>query len=273
MNRRQFIKRGALFVPSIFVPRLIRAQSFSPHDPAMYSLHGAAAAGASFAYTAATLNGSNQYFNRGANFTSIADSKLGMVSFWINFNASSDGNFLPIVYGDGTHRIFKQGDVLSVQFNNGSTYQVNATTGSNTYTSANGWIHFISAWDASDVTKTKIYVNGSDVTSAGGQTNSNIDYTEPSDWGVCALAGGGIPFACCISELYFAAGQWLDLTNSANVQKFRTAGGKPVSLGSDGSTPTGSAPTLYFHVYTGTNAGTGGNLTLNNGPLTACTAP
>jgi len=49
------------------------------------------------------------------------------------------------------------------------------------------------------------------------------------------------------------------------LQKFRSAGGKPVSLGSDGSTPTGTAPTVYLKNPFGTfqnNLGGGGNFTV-----------
>jgi len=47
MNRRNFIKSGALFVPAfgIFVPKLIRAQAFSPSDVAFTRKIEAAAGG------------------------------------------------------------------------------------------------------------------------------------------------------------------------------------------------------------------------------------
>jgi hypothetical protein len=218
------------------------------------------------------MNGSNQYFNRGAAFTSIADSKTGIISFWVKWGAASDAQFNPILYGDSNNRIYKSSDdKLYVDFVNGSAAV--SLQGVSTWTSASGWTHVIMAWDSSDINKSKTYVNGSSDANAGTQANVNILYTGVTDWGVMALAGGALPVSCCISELYFAAGQWLDLTNSTNVQKFRTSGGKPVNLGTDGSTPTGSAPTLYMHVYDGTNAGSGGNLTLHNGALSGCTAP
>jgi len=268
MNRRRFIKKGALFVPALFWIR--KAVADKKFDPNLST--GGGVGGSSFAYTAATFNGTNQYFNRGAAFTGIADSKTGIFSCWVKWDAASDGQFCPMIYGDSTHRIFKQSDVITVDWEDSSVITAKVIS-DGTWTSANGWMHFISAWDSSDINKCKMYINGSSAGSASTPTNQNIVYTGLSDWGVAALAGGAVPSACCLSEIYFAPGQWLDLTNSANVQKFRTTGAKPVDLGSDGSTPTGTVPILYQHVYTGTNAGTGGNLTLHNGPLSSCTAP
>jgi len=69
-----------------------------------------------------------------------------------------------------------------------------------------------------------------------------------------------------VAELYIAHNQYLDLTVSANVLKFRSVSGHPVDLGTSGATPTGTAPTCYFSVRAPsgvhndflTNRGTGG---------------
>jgi hypothetical protein len=270
MNRRKFIKAGALWLPTLFAIGKSKAQNlFAPS----LTLATPPAGGASFAYTAATFDGSTQYFNRGATFTGLADSKTGLMSFWIKFDAATDGQFCPIIYGDGNNRIYKVSDFVVSEWLAAAGGAIAAKVRTNsTWTSANGWIHCLAAWDSSDINKCKFYVNGTDDTAASTPTNINCEYTTPGDWGVAATAGGAIPTKCCMSEVYFAPGQWLDITNSSNRAKF-ISGGEPVNLGSDGSTPTGTAPILYFHVYDGTNAGTGGNLTLHNGPLSSCTAP
>lgn len=83
-----------------------------------------------------------------------------------------------------------------------------------------------------------------------------------------------------MAEFWFAPG--VSLLNSigdlptGNLRKFRTADGKPVGLGADGSTPTGTAPAIYLRVAptTGvandflTNRGTGGDFTYASGALT-----
>lgn len=65
--------------------------------------------------------------------------------------------------------------------------------------------------------------------------------------------------------------------SDATLDKFVTADLKPVPLGADGSTPTGTPPTIFLHYDTsgspndfGTNLGTGGAFTLSS-PLPAST--
>ena len=56
----------------------------------------------------------------------------------------------------------------------------------------------------------------------------------------------------------------VDFSSEANRLKFRDAFGNPVSLGTDGSTPTGTAPAIYMRfdpASQGTNSGTGGAFT------------
>lgn len=85
----------------------------------------------------------------------------------------------------------------------------------------------------------------------------------------------GQQFDVDIAEVFFyAAGSaaWLDLSIASNNQKFRTTGGKPVDLGSDGSTPLGVQPMIYLSRRPGdgvdpffVNRGFGGNLTKVDG--------
>jgi len=51
---------------------------------------------------------------------------------------------------------------------------------------------------------------------------------------------------------------------------------RPADLGSNGSTPTGTQPLIYFNgdaASAGTNAGSGGNFTINGSPTDAETNP
>jgi hypothetical protein len=79
------------------------------------------------------------------------------------------------------------------------------------------------------------------------------------------LGGSGTEFSGDIWRMWLAPGQKLhgvDGTISAGtIAKFLGADGRPMSLGSDGSTPTGVAPAVYFDGDAdtfGTNRGTGG---------------
>jgi hypothetical protein len=76
----------------------------------------------------------------------------------------------------------------------------------------------------------------------------------------------------CLAEIYI--NQAAEVTD---VTKFRTAGGAPVDLGSDGSTPSGSQPIGYFKSIFSSftvNSGSGGNYTKEGTTaLTSCVAP
>ena len=86
-------------------------------------------------------------------------------------------------------------------------------------------------------------------------------------------AAGNLDFVGGMSEFWFDTAR-LDFSVEANRRKFVSATGKPVDVGTDGSTPTGSAPEIYLSVRPGdaaadfvTNRGTGNNFT-QNGTLT-----
>jgi len=75
---------------------------------------------------------------------------------------------------------------------------------------------------------------------------------------------------CEIADLYLNTATSLDLSSTANRRKFISAEDKPVDLGSDGSTPTGTAPLIFLSNPTATwqnNLGSGGNFN-ENGALT-----
>lgn len=51
-----------------------------------------------------------------------------------------------------------------------------------------------------------------------------------------------------LADLWWGCSQYIDLSITANRRKFITAGLKPVDLGADGSTPTGTKPTFFLHL-------------------------
>ena len=95
-----------------------------------------------------------------------------------------------------------------------------------------------------------------------------------ADWGVGGLPDGTLKLDGSIAELWFAPGVYIDLSVEENRRKFITDALRPANLGSDGSTPTGSAPLIYLSGATSswhTNKGTGGGFT-ENGDLTDSTS-
>ena len=76
-----------------------------------------------------------------------------------------------------------------------------------------------------------------------------------------------------IAEWYIHCSASLDLSVPSNLEKFRSSAGKPVDLGADGSTPTGSQPHYYHKGGTQAefidNKGSLGDAVVSSGALAA----
>lgn len=120
--------------------------------------------------------------------------------------------------------------------------------------------------------------------------NEPYDLTLNFPWGSTNLPGNGLAawaFADSFDANYQgdAADFWLApgvslLTageiSEATLRKFITAGGKPVDLGATGSTPTGTAPAVFFSGDASAflvNKGTGGAFTPTGAVTNASTSP
>lgn len=142
------------------------------------------------------------------------------------------------------------------------------------------WIHILTSFNTATGQKW-VFINGVDVTASASPFLNNVGN---ADWTASPLFNvGGFddhngnffnPADCGLAELWFDPNQFLDLSVGSNVSKF-ISGGKPVNLGSDGSTPTGTKPMIYLHLDDGetannfaTNRTGNGDLTVNRGALT-----
>lgn len=135
---------------------------------------------------------------------------------------------------------------------------------------ATGWHHILVSEDITvSPNLAKIYIDGVDVTTG---------FTSPGTTGVAPflhqpfVIGGDHTSPWMfgdMAEFWWAPGvSLLDGTGAiptATIEKFRSAAGAPVSLGADGSTPTGTAPAVYLSrnideaaSVWGVNKGTGG---------------
>lgn len=241
---------------------------FTGYDPPLRVVDGA------------DFDGTNDYMNRGGGLTGAADSKLGIVSFWIRIDGGngssryifyrSSGSIQNYIEIDSANKIWMFFDDSTnspvVQLSSASTYLASAT-----------WLHILASWDLANTTG-HYYIN--DVSAPGDAifTNNTIDYTlSDTEIGAAGTVG---KFNGCIADLYFAPGQYLDFSLVSNRRKFISASGKPVHLGTDGSLPTGTAPIMYHHIDDGeavanfaTNRGTGGNFTITGSLDTASSSP
>jgi hypothetical protein len=234
---------------------------------------------------AVRFDGSTGYFSR-AKLTGSADGKKGIISFWFKLTGGNgaDQYVLNIAQSGVTRYIafFRDSSNLWQVLcrDTGGTDRV-LMTSSGTYTADSTWHHFASSWDVATGTSANfMYIDGSSV-KAGGDSAGDINLAYDTNVDTTGV-GANNTFAAAsffngdLAFLYFNEAEAIDLSNATNLQKFRTAGGAPASLGSDGSTPTGSQPILYLHGLVGawpTNNGSGGNFTANGTITQAPTDP
>lgn len=228
---------------------------------------------------AVKLDGTNDYLTRGGALTGVADSSTGVFSCWFRPDGTVSGNVI-VATPSGSFRISHStiGSTISVELQDsgGSNYLWAKTANSYAYPSAQ-WYHILISWNTNAASGTRtihLYINDvSDKTVFGDVGSAFVTKYVDTNFYVSAPSG---KVDGCLSELYFAPGQFLDFSVTANRRKFIDANGKPVSLGSDGSTPTGTAPAIYLKgdkTNFGTNAGTGGNFTVNGALEAASTSP
>jgi hypothetical protein len=238
----------------------------------------------------AKFDGVDDSLLRGGGLTGAVDSKLGIASWWMfgGYSTIQSAKVLQIDLGGGVSGGLYSRAIGSspagprVSFANAAGTVILDMRYA--FSTASQWTHCAAAWDlANGIGQMYVSVRGlglfEDTTLSGASTitNDTIDYTK-ADWAVGQVppgAGTGF-FTGSLANLYFAPGQFLDLSQVHNRRKFITADGRPAFLGSDGSRPTGTAPIVYLKLDDGealanfaTNRGTGGNFTLNGGGLTA----
>lgn len=227
---------------------------------------------------AVDYNGSGDYLNKATDFTGLADSKTGIFSVWLRIDGGNSSQMFLLTTGGSSPNAFyvqrTAGNVFEFRGRDTGGSGVLLMSTVNSYTSSATWIHVLASWDLA-ASATHIYISDVSDKTTTTATNTNINYTD-APWLVGSSAGIGSYWNGCMAELYFAPGQYLDFSNSANRRKFISALGKPVDLGIDGSTPTGTSPILYLKnpaATVGTNSGTGGNMTINGAPTTASSSP
>ena len=236
---------------------------------------------------AVDFDGSNDYMTRGAGLTGAADSKSGILSFWVRIDGG-DGTLQRIIcttnaLGGGSaalqFRVAKTaGNVMQVvAADAGGTVGTMVFSTVDTFLASATWRHVLAAWDVSTGTM-QLYVDDADSVTGASSTNTTHDYTG-ADAGIGANPDGTSKLNGCLAELYFAPGQYLDISIEANRRKFIKADGTPAPLG-DGSVPTGVAPLIYQRLRKGeaasnfaTNRGTGGNFTITGALDVASTSP
>lgn len=226
------------------------------------------AVAASFPVSAVNFDGTNDGMNLGAGLAGAVDNKQGLISLWVKHNGSAGirERYQVSVQatGSATQRHYAEKNAVD-QFeitarNTGSTEILNIHSSA---LSLGSWTHLIASWDLSNSSKRHLYVNGTSDLTVVTYTNDTIDWTF-GDWYIGQQGSGIQRLNADLAEFYFTT-TYLDLSVQSNRELFRSPAGKPVNLGSDGSTPLGSQPLIYLHGPSGSfddNFGSAGAFTV-----------
>jgi lysophospholipase L1-like esterase len=238
---------------------------------------GAAVPGAGYVATAWDFDGTNDYTTRGANLTGVIDGKQGSFSAWVKVGGTN-GTFRMLfsnatTVGGATNRatIFLNSDnkvaVAGVDASGNTILHLISTSG---IASGTGWLHILASWDLATPGARHLYISDVDEVNEVVFTNANIDYAG-ADWSVGALPSGANKWTGGVAELWFDD-SYLDFSVEANRRKFISDGGAPVSLGADGSVPTGAAPAAYTKNFAA-NLGAGGDFTVAGALVASASVP
>jgi len=211
-----------------------------------------------------------------------ANSKVGVFSIWTN-TSSLDGNGQ---YIDSDGQNFRVNhDMAGIQFfakNPSSVTKLLVTLddaavggGGVTTDSTGVWLHILFGWNLGTGDKVMV-LNGVDVTAdcfISTFNNDVLDWSEAINWYVGIRSAGGLGFNGCVSDFYLNVAEYIDFTNADNIALFIDSNGKPVDLGADGSTPTGTQPAIYFKGGAVPNLGYAGSFTETGATESCASSP
>jgi hypothetical protein len=225
------------------------------------------------AYTAQGVNfdGASGGLQRNADLGG-ANAKVGIVSFWLKMQGG-DAGFQAIIEPDGSTTglsVYRWNDnKIRIVGHNAADAVILDLKSTTSLVAGGAWKHVLASWNLA-TSQSQLYLNDVDDSNAVTTTDDTIDYTK-TDWFIGGRSGASLLLNADIADLYFNIVTSFDLSNSTNRRKFISAGGAPVDLGSDGSTPTGTAPIVFLHGPVAgweTNDGSGGGF-IELGTLTA----
>tara|TARA_B110000438_G_scaffold248368_1_gene251085 strand:- start:210 stop:2528 length:2319 start_codon:yes stop_codon:yes gene_type:complete len=216
--------------------------------------------GEGFSVPMTLFDGTNDNINLNTNTIGMVNGPDFLFSCIVNFSNIADGTAVTIITSDNLMFPIKReaSNKLSVSVGGASTTDLGGVTSTSTFLAAEGNIHIQVAVNTATQT-IQIVKNG--VLETNVVTHTLNTGTISLIDGTCFIGSKG-----SLGQLWFGL-DFLDLSVQANREKFVSGTGasaKPVNLGTDGTTPTGSQPVIYLNNPFGTfqnNLGSGGNFT------------
>ena len=238
------------------------------------------ASGADGGEKTATFDGSTTYLTRGADFTGNSNGTTASFSFWYRNDGATGGSNIYKTQNNTFKFVDSGGTNINVEGRTtaGTRILDSAIVGLN---DTGIWHHVCGMIDMSSAANSSYYFD--DVvheSMAGTFSGGSIKFAD-TNHAVGADYNGSGKWAGALYDFWLAFNVTINFDTTLNRRKFIDADGAPVDLGSDGSTPTGTAPILFLTGDSSTfatNAGTGGGMTTTgtltdtNGPTTAGSA-
>lgn len=237
------------------------------------------APGGPFPVNAVNFDGTNDYLVRGGELTDNADTALALISLWFNMTGNPSGFNYFFTNQIGGYFLARDGSnklVFTVE-NSGEVRIWRLTSDEQFSTTVNsGWNHLLIAANLGGSPVGQAYINDAPLvfTESTVPTTGTIDWTSPNH-SIGAFVNGTSKLNVDMAELYIT-NEYLDIDQESNRRKFIDASGFPVDLGSDGSTPTDTAPLIFFSGATAswhTNKGSGDGFTEIGEISDAATSP
>ena len=217
---------------------------------------------APFVLNAVHFDGTNDWLKKTSDLTSNADGKLGIISVWLKFDSGHTGNRSHIYQAQNFDFEKSLDDKIRISaYNSSSATKLDMIT-TQALTDADGWFHVLASWDLGN-SIIDIFINDANDTNETLNLDDNIDYTRTLHYVGVDTTETDQRVEGDMAQLYVSH-EFLNFNTASNRRKFITAAGKPVDLGADGATPTGTAPIIFLDGATATwhtNKGSGGGFT------------
>jgi len=215
----------------------------------------------------------------------IADGKVGHFFTWIDIPTAfaTQSRIINLPSNRFIVNIPLSGNMISIiGVDSGSTNALVATMASNAPLDV--YFGLAISWDLTDINKFQMF----QVSTAGvwsdlsitpsTHVNTNINYSAAGTTTIASKNTGPTASGYDLAGLVFNPAEYLDWSLTANQEKIYK--GKPLPLGEDARTLTGTAPIVYLAknaneaaVDFGTNKGTGGGFTVNGTLTDSATNP
>lgn len=221
-------------------------------NPLHVAIGGSTFPESGYTVNTAVFDGTNDWIRSTTGDTGWNDTTGATASFW--YKPSTDGtvrfifSYCPLSATEHLSVWINASNQLRFRASNSTSASGSAVdlTSSVTVTTGNGWYHIFWAVNTGSPSDTQLWVNGVEDTSLTEPTLSGtMDLTITGDRTTVGGNTGSTPsqlLSGSIAEL------WINdtyLSPATNLSKFYSSG-SPVNLGTNGTTPTGSQPCIYF---------------------------